>query len=440
MSTVERMKKIQKIILRLFSNKKRGIGIIIIIGLLGFLFWKNAGTKTTQPQYQTAQVQRGSLVSSLSSSGQILSVGNMPVTTQTSGVVKNVFVKNGDIVSAGAKLFELTPDQQSLQKQTSAWASYLSAQNNLDSANTTMYSLQSTMMTQWKGYMDVAQSGQYQNGDKTPRTDQRQLPEFISTNDDWLAAEAKYKNQQGVIIQAQAGLASSWNSYQAVSPIVTAPIAGRVEDITLVLGMVISPSTNSSGNSTAQRLATIKTVTTPIASFNLAELDVSKVEANQKVTITLDALPDKTFTGTVIGVDRTGIVSSGVTNYPTTVKFDTDAPGVLTNMSATANIIITHKDDALLVPNAAIQTVSGQIIVRVLKNGKITQQPVEIGIASDTQTEIISGVNEGDVIVTGTSTTTSSTTGSSPFSALGRGGFGGGGLVGGGNRGGGGGR
>lgn len=433
------MKRMQKIILRFFSNKKRSFGVIVIIGLSGFLLWKNVNAKTAQPQYQTAQVERGSLVSSLTSSGQILSAGNMPVTTQTSGVVKNVFVKNGDVVSAGAKLFELIPDQQSLQKQTSAWVSYLSAKNNLDTANATMYSLQSTMMTQWKSYMDLAQSGQYQNGDKTPRTDQRQLPEFISTNDDWLAAEAKYKNQQGVIAQAQAGLSSSWIAYQAVSPIVTAPIAGQVDDITLILGMVISPSTNSSGNSTAQRLATIKTETTPIASFNLTEVDVTKVVAGKMVTVTLDAIPDKTFTGKVIGVDRTGVVSSGVTNYPTTVKFDTEAPGVLTNMSATANIILSHEDDVLLVPNMAIQTVSGQTMVRILKNGKITQQSVEIGIVSDTQTEIISGVNEGDTIITGTSTTTQSTTGFSPFSAFGRGGFGGG-FGGGGNRGGGSGR
>lgn len=435
------MKRVHTFFAWFKKDKKRIIGLILVLLFFGYVVTKQTSGKTAQPQYQTSQVERGSIVSSLSSSGQILSAGNMPVTTQTSGVVKSVFVKNGDVVSAGAKLFELNPDQQSLQKQTSAWASYLSAKNNLDSANATMYSLQSDMMTQWKGYMDLSQSGQYQNGDKTPRTDERQLPEFISTNDDWLFAEAKYKNQKNVIAQSQAGLSSSWISYQAVSPIVTAPIGGRVDDITLVLGMVISPSTNSSGNSTAQRLATIKTETTPIASFNLAELDVSKVEANQKVTITLDAIPDKTFTGTVIGVDRTGIVASGVTNYPTTIKFDTDAPGVLTNMSATANIILTHKDDILLIPNAAIQTVSGQTMVRVLKNGKMTQQPVEIGITSDTQTEIVSGVNEGDIIVTGTSTTTQSATGASPFSALGRGGFGGGGgFAGGANRGAGGGR
>lgn len=414
---------------------------IIIIVFLLVVVWggytKVSSSTSKQPQYQTVKVERGTIVLSLSASGQIASAGNMPVTTQTSGVVKKVFVKNGTVVKAGQNLFEMNPDQQSLQRQTQAWASYLSAKNSLDSANAALYTLQSDMLTQWKGYMDIAQSSTYQNSDKSPKIDQRMLPEFISTNDDWLATEAKYKNQQGVIAQSKASLTSAWNSYQAVSPMVSAPIAGRVEDITLVLGMVISSQTNSSGNVTAQRLATIKTDANPIATFNLAEIDVVKVAAGQKVTITLDALPDKTFTGKVIGVDKTGVVSSGVTNYPTTVQFDTQPVDVLSNMSATANIIIDSKDDILLVPSSAVQTISGQSTVRVMRNGKVIQQPVELGLSSDTQTEIISGVNEGDEVVTSTVTSGQTTgTSGSPFSALGGRGFGGG-FAGGGNRGGG---
>lgn len=410
----------------IFSKYKKLVILLVLLLTIGFGGTKIFGSKQQQTRYQTAKVEKGSIVSSLSVSGQIASAGNMPVTTQTSGIVKNIFVKNGDTVTAGQKLFEFTPDQQSLQKQTAAWASYLSAKNNLDAANQTLYSLQSDMFTKWKTYMDLAQSSTYQNSDNSPKTDARTLPQFMSPQDDWLSAEVKYKNQQGVIAQAQAALTSAWNSYQAVSPIVTAPIAGRVDDITLVLGMVVSPQLNSQGNATAQRLATVKTDTTPIASFNLPEIDVTKVKSGQKVTITLDAIAGKTFTGKVIGADRTGVVSSGVTNYPTTVQFDTQVPDVLSNMSATANIILDSKDDVLLVPSAAVQTVNGQSIVRVLRNGKISQQAVETGLTSDSQTEIVSGVSEGDEVVIGSAASaTGGTTGGSLFSPFGRGGFGG---------------
>lgn len=416
-------------------KRKKIIVVICIVAVLSWFGWsKTIGNKTKAVQYNTVKVERGLIISSLSASGQIASAGNMPVTTQTSGVVKAVYVKNGDAVIAGQKLFEFTPDQQSLQKQTQAWASYLSAKNSLDSAKTSYYSLQSDMMTKWKSYMDLSQNSTYQNSDNSPKNDNRQLPQFISNQDDWLATEAKYKNQQGVIDQAQAALSNSWNSYQAVSPVVTAPIAGKVDDITLVLGMVISPQLNSQGSANAQRLATIKTDTTPIASFNLPEMDVTKVKSDQKVTISLDALPGKTFTGKVIGVDRTGVVSSGVTNYPTTVQLDTQAPDVLSNMSATANIILDSKDGVLLVPSTAVQTVSGQSVVRLMQKGKVVQQPVELGLSSDSQTEIVSGLQVGDEVVTSAITTgaVSATTGASPFGAIGRGGFGGGGFGGGG--------
>lgn len=411
----------------IMSHKRLAIGLLVI-AVIGFFFWRQSASGAKKPTYQTAKVERGSIVASLSASGQIASAGNMPVTTQTSGVVKKVFVKNGDIVHARQNLLEITPDQQSLQKQSAAWANYLAAKNSLDSANQALFSLQSDMFTKWKTYMDLAQSSSYQNSDNSPKNDQRQLAQFMSPQDDWYAAEAKYKNQQGVIAQTQASLTSSWNAYQAVSPIITAPLAGKVDDITLVLGMVVSPQTNSSGNSTAQRLATIKTDAKPIATFNLPELDVSKVKANQKVTITLDALPGKTFTGKVIGVDTTGVVSSGVTNYPSTIQLDTQAQGVLSNMSATANIILENKDDVLLVPSAAIQTAGEQSTVRILRKGSIIQQPVELGLVGDTNTEIVSGLSEGDEVVTGTvSSSSQTTTGYSPFNALGRGGFGGGG-------------
>ncbi len=422
------MQRLKSLFLWLLRDKKRSAVAIIIILSIGFFVWKNFGGKSKQPQYQTAKVEQGTIVSSLSTSGQIASAGNMPVTTQTSGIVKNIFVKNGASVSAGANLFEMTPDQQSLQRQSQAWASYLSAKASLDAANASLFSLQSDMLTKWNTYMTAAQSSTYQNPDSSPNTISRQLPQFVSSSDDWLSTEAKYKNQQGIIAQSQAALTSAWNSYQAVSPIVTAPIAGKVEDITLVLGMVISQQTTSQGSVTAQRLATIKTDATPIATFNLAEVDVTKVLAGQKVTISLDALPGKTFTGKVIGVDKTGIVSSGVTNYPTTVQFDTQAPDVLSNMSATGNIILNSKDNVLLVPSTAVQTLQGQSVVRLLQKGKIVQQNVEVGISSDSQTEIVSGLNVGDDVVTGASSTTAGATGAagSPFSAFGGRGFGGG--------------
>jgi hypothetical protein len=98
-------------------------------------------------------------------------------------------------------------------------------------------------------------------------------------------------------------------------------------------------------------------------------------------------------------------------------------------MAATANIIIETKTDVLLAPSTSIQNQNGQYTARVLRNGKEESQAVEIGLTSDTQTEIISGLSEGDTVITGTVTTSSTTRSTSIFGGVGgRGAFRAGGV------------
>ena len=159
---------------------------------------------------------------------------------------------------------------------------------------------------------------------------------------------------------------------------------------------------------------------------------VPTVAIGDRATISLNAYPDKTFTGKVVSIDTVGAVTSGVTTYPTVIKFDTDTSTILPNMAVTANIITATKNDVLMVPTTSIQqnATDGTNYVQVMKNGIPTQVAVQTGLASDTDTEIVSGLSEGDTVVTATINTaaaTTSTTTASPFSALtgGRGGAGG---------------
>ena len=383
----------------LLNSRKRIAIFIILILILAFAGWKVLGNKQQQPQYQTAKVERGTIVSSISASGQIITANIISVTTNASGVVKQVFVKDGDTVFADQNIAEITLDASGQQKNAQAWSSYLSAKNSLESAKATQYSLQSDMFTKWDDFKNLAESSTYQNPDGTPRYEQRALPEFHIAENDWLAAEAKYKNQQNVISQAQNSVSSAWLSYQAVSPIVTALMSGIITNITYSPGMTISASADSS-----QRIAVIKSEGTPLATFNISEIDVSKVKPGQKATIKLDSIADKTFTGKVLTVDRIGTVTSGVTNYPVVIQFDTEAPEILPNMAATASIILETKDNVLLIPSSAIQRQGNQNVVRIMKGKKEQTITVEIGLISDTQTEILSGLSEGDEVVISTVT------------------------------------
>ncbi|OGD83093.1 hypothetical protein A2165_04130, partial [Candidatus Curtissbacteria bacterium RBG_13_40_7] len=353
---------------------------------------------------QTAQVEQGTIVSSVSASGQVISSNLVNITSSATGIVKDVFVTDGDQVESGQKILEITLDQAGQAKNAQAYSSYLSAKTNLDAANANAYSLRSKKDTAWKKFYDLATNSQYQNSDGTPRLDQRNSSaEFQSAEGDWLAAESGYKNQTAVISQAQQAVSSVWLSYEQSSPTVTSPISGTVDNITFVPGMILAQQSQTTSNAN-QRVAVVKNNATPLVSVNLSEIDVPKVKVGQKATVTFDSISDKTFTGKVISVDRIGAITSGVTNYPAVVQIDTENQEILPNMAATANIIIETKDNVLTVPQTAVQTQSGQSQVNVLRNNELQSVQVEVGISSDTQTEILSGLSAGDTVIVGTVT------------------------------------
>lgn len=411
------------------SLLKKGFFAAIIIVLLWFGMSRILGSKKNQPQYQTDQVTRGTLITSVSASGQVTVANKTPVTTQASGLIQQVFVQNGDSVSAGQNIAEVQLDATGQQKQAAAWAAYLSAKDNLLSQQAQLHTLQVALFKTNQAFVT-------DRGVANPTAQQQADPVYIEENAAWLAAEAAYQNQQGVIAQAQASVNSSWIAYQAASSFITAPASGTLSDVTITPGIPVTGGNNASSTNASsiasQQVAAITINGNPIVSVSIAEVDVPKVHIGQKATLTFDALPNKTYTGKILGIDTTGVVSSGVTTYPATIVLDTEAPEILPNMNTTANIITNVKDTVLLVPSAAVQNQQGQTMVRVLQGNQVTNVPVTVGDSSDTQTEIISGLTQGQTIVTGviSPSTSSGSSASSPFSpSRGFGGGGGGGAV-----------
>jgi len=398
---------VMKKIISFWKKLKKGqkiAAVVVLAVFLAFFAWRLLAKKSQQPQYQTAKVERGTIVWTVSASGSVVSANIFEVTTQATGMVKKVYVADGEKVKAGQKIMEIELDLAGKQKNASAWSAYLAAKNNLESAKATLWSLNSAMWQANQKFINDAVERELPEND----------PTYIQQNSDWLAAEAKYKNQQEVVKQAQVALNNAWLSYQLTSPIITAPVSGTISGLNFIPGMVITGSSTG----TSYRVAVIRTEGTPIASFNLSELDVPVVKPEQKATIKLDSLPEKTFSGKVVSVDRLGTTSSGVTNYPVIIRFDTLSDEVLPNMAASANIIIEAKDNVLVVPSSAIQKQNGQNIVTVLENGKERQRQVEVGISSETQTEIISGLSEEEVVIIGRLTGAKIQPGSSPFGGM----------------------
>jgi multidrug efflux pump subunit AcrA (membrane-fusion protein) len=418
------------------SGRNRLIAVIILISILGYTGYKIFGKKNATVQYQTATATKGTMVSYVTASGTIAAGDTNNVTTTASGFVTKLYVKIGDSVVQGQKIADVALDRDGQQRLASAYASYLQAQNQINSAQTSMYSLQSAMFGKWKTYTDLATNSTYTNSDGSPNISNRALSQFIIAQDDWLSTQAQYINQQNVIAQTQASANNALLAYQAAQPSIIAPSAGIITNLTIAPAVPITVTTsNSSTNGTSTTPVTVATIKLPqgntLAVVNLSEVDGNKVQPGQKVTLTLDALQNLTFTGHVLIVNTTGSVSSGVTTYPATIAFDTSSDKIYTNMAVNASIITKVQDNVILVPSTAVTTTNGTSTVRVQKNGQISTVTVTTGDSNDTDTAILSGLNDGDTVITGTTSASSTiTTGtSSAFSSVNRGFGGAGGAV-----------
>jgi HlyD family secretion protein len=187
---------------------------------------------------------------------------------------------------------------------------------------------------------------------------------------------------------------------------IRAPFSGIISKVNVKKGDVVSTGTIIATLITDQKIAEI----------SLNEVDAAKVKIGQKATLTFDAFPGLTISGQVAEIDTVGTVSQGVVSYNVKINFDTQDEEIKPGMSVSAAIIIEAKPDALLIPNSAIKS-QGQTnyvempddnelnLAKANPNGAAFKNPlkrqmVEIGLANDEFTEIISGLREGDIIVT----------------------------------------
>jgi len=192
-----------------------------------------------------------------------------------------------------------------------------------------------------------------------------------------------------------------------------APFDGTVGDIYAEVGQWVGAST--------QAMALVDLSRLDLA-ITLAEVDVPKVQAGQEAEITLDAEPGAVFTGTVTEIDLVGTTTQGVVSYAATVSISHPTDTLRPGMNASVSIILAQRENVLVVPNRAVRTTGTRRTVTVLYEGQLIDVPVTLGLSGDTQSEVVSGLQEGDVVLIGTTTTT--TGGGAGLGGLGPGLFG----------------
>ena len=136
---------------------------------------------------------------------------------------------------------------------------------------------------------------------------------------------------------------------------------------------------------------------------SIAESDVAQVQPEQLAQVTLDALGSEPITGTVTYIAPSATVVQNVTTYTIRVALPQDNPAIRVGMSASVAIGVAEKKDVLLIPSSAVRTEGNKHIVRLKtgssgKNDTFVDTQIRTGLANDVQTEVVSGLKEGDVI------------------------------------------
>jgi len=196
---------------------------------------------------------------------------------------------------------------------------------------------------------------------------------------------------------------------QLADYLIYAPFSGILTEVAVEKGDAVSGSTALAKLITKQSFAEI----------SLNEVDVASVKVGQKANLTFDAISGLNLTGEVADVDTLGTVSQGVVTYNIKIIFDTQDARVKPGMSVSATIITDSKQDVIVVSNSAIKTSGNSQYVEILKDNAPQSQTVETGLTNDTMTEIVSGINVGDMVITQTVTSNSSQTTAQQNSSLG---------------------
>ena len=208
------------------------------------------------------------------------------------------------------------------------------------------------------------------------------------------SAQTNVDNASNTVATAQSNLDAA---------VLTAPAAGIVASIANQVGEFVA------GGNTNSAFMVLTNTTALVLHGTVGEADVSKLKLGQVANITIDALSGQKMTGKVTSLDPVATIQQGVPVYGIDVTIDVPATTVKAGMSGTAAVIIASKQNVLIVPNTAIRSINGQRGLSVLKDGETVDTVAQFGLANDTNTEVVNGVAEGDVVVipqarTGTAT------------------------------------
>ena len=235
------------------------------------------------------------------------------------------------------------------------------------------------------------------------------------------ASAAQIASDQAAVLTAQTSVDSATTALQYAT--LVAPEAGVISAVNLTAG-VAAPS----GDAITMQSSALQAVA------SASEGDVGSLKPGMPATVVVSAT-GSSITAKLLSISPVAAGGSGssVVTYQIVVSLDQQPAGVLAGMTAQVTIRLAEANGVVTVPSTALSGRAGNYVVRVMTaTGQPEPRQVQVGLVSTSLAEIKSGINAGDLVVTGTSSTRTTTTTNNQGGGFGGGGLGGGGLGGGG--------
>lgn len=355
--------------------------------------WLLSGNKKDeQVSFVTEEVAPANIQNSITATGSVEPVDTVAVGTQVSGIIDKIYVDFNSTVKKGQVLAVL--DTKNLTSTlNSAKANLQSAQANLQSANAAL----GYQRANYNRYKALYQKGLISANDfESARLSYRQAEEQVA-----MMKESVVAAQESVrTAQTNLGYAT------IVSPI----------DGTIINKYVAEGQTVAASFSTPELFGVARDLKKMQVLADVDEADIGDVRPGESATFTVDAYPDDTFQGTVQQVRLGGSTSNNVVTYKVVISTSNADLKLKPGMTANVTIYTQQKSGVLSVPTKALrftpakETV-GKMKIKDISNAKnkvwtiegnnIVAHQVNIGMSDGTHTQIVSGVKQGQKVITG---------------------------------------
>jgi len=378
------------------------IGVVALVGAVSSMRGKDMPVRTTI-------VGRQSISSTISTNGKIEPITGFEAHALAPATVKRVLVKEGDWVKAGQLLVELD-DANARADAARALAQVRAAQADLNSiknggtreevinTRSELARAQAELQAAQRNFEAMKKLEQSGAASPAEVQDAQSRLSIAQNQVDTIQQRTTGRFAPPDVQRAESNLAQAQAAYSAAQDvlahsIVRSTLPGTVYFLPVKPGGFVNPG---------DIIAQVADLSRVMVRAFVDEPDIGRIAQGQAVKVTWDALPGRSWQGSVTQVPTTVLQRGARTVGELTLQVDNEDRKLLPNVNVNAVITVAHHDNALTVPREAVHQDDGtRYVFQVVGENKIKRKDVETSISNLTLIEIANGLRQGDQIALG---------------------------------------